>query len=91
LTALATLIGFAELPIKRSLSGMLKLQDPMNRQNGWYKIMRRTVKGTFDRVQDAYWERKFDSSYGEWTYNSGEVRSIDERLKDDLVLRSAEV
>lgn len=65
---------------------MLKLQDPMNRQNGWYKIMRRTVKGTFDRVQDAYWERTFGAYYGNWIYHNGEVRPVDERLKDDLVL-----
>lgn len=69
---------------------MLKLQDPMARPTGWYEIMRRTVKGTFSDREVAYWERKYDKTYGQWCYVNGEVRPIDERLKDDLVLRSVE-
>ena len=69
----------------------IRQQDPMSRPTGWYEIMRRTVKGTFETVQYAFWERKFDNTYGEWSYQNGEIRSVDEQLKDDLVLRSIEV
>ena len=68
---------------------MLKYGNPMARQTGWYEIMRRTIKGTFKTREIAFWERKFDQSYGEWTYKNGNIRPIDEALKDDLVLCEA--
>lgn len=70
---------------------MNRPQDPMTRQTGWYEIMRRTVKGKFKSREVALWMRTFGAEYGNWTYRTGEVRSVDERIKDDLVLRSAEV
>lgn len=69
---------------------MIRPQDPLTRQTGCYEIMRRTRKGTFSSREVAYWERKYDKTYGQWCYMNGEVRPVDERLKDDLVLRSVE-
>lgn len=65
---------------------MLKLNNPLSRQTGWYEIMRRTIKGTFKNREIAFWERKFDQSYGEWTYGNGSIRPVFELLNDDLVL-----
>jgi len=70
---------------------MVRPQDPMTRQTGWYEIMRRGQRGKFGSVQNAYWERKYGAEYGEWSYQNGEIRPVDERIKDDLVLRSVEI
>ena len=66
----------------------MRAQDPITRQTGWYIIQRRLKGGKFSIPQPALWVRKFDNTYGEWTYQNGSVRTVDERLNDDLVLRS---
>ena len=66
---------------------MNSLQNPFNRDTGWYEILPRKEKGLFGKRQIAFWERKFDKSYGEWSYQNGDVRAVSERLKDDLVLK----
>lgn len=68
----------------------MREQDPMTRQTGWYEIMRRRYNGKFSPREVAFWERKWNSSYGEWTYQNGSIRPVDERIKDDLVLRGVE-
>ena len=68
---------------------MLTMTDPMTRPTGWYDIMRRQKKGTFKARETAFWERKYDKSYGEWNYQNGEIRPIEERMNDDLVLGEA--
>lgn len=70
---------------------MIRQQDPMTRPTGWYEIMRRGRRGTFTDREVALWMRTYGAEYGEWTYRNGEVRGVDERLKDDLVLRSVEI
>ena len=67
-----------------------ELQDPMKRPTGWYLTMRRIVGGRFDKENSAFWERRFDDSYGIWIYGTGEVKKICEKLKDDLVLNRLE-
>ena len=69
---------------------MLRLQDPMTRQTGWYDIMPRGVNGKFKQRQTAFWERKYGAEYGEWTYQNGTIRAVDERINDDLVLKRVE-
>lgn len=69
---------------------MNKIQNPFNRDTGWYEILPRKTKGLFGKRQIAFWERKFNNSYGEWTYPNGEIRPIFEMIKDDLVLRGVE-
>ncbi|MBO7735281.1 MAG: hypothetical protein J6S67_22135 [Methanobrevibacter sp.] len=67
---------------------MVRPQDPMTRQTGWYVIQRRLKGGKFATPQEALWLRHFDNIYGEWIYQDGSDRTVDEQLKDDLVLRS---
>lgn len=67
-----------------------ELQDPMKRPTGWYHIMRRMVGGKFSKKEDAFWERNYDYSYGEWTYRNCEIRVIAEMIQDDLVLGEIE-
>ena len=69
---------------------MVRQQDPMNRPTGWYEIMRRTERGTFSGREVALWIRTYGVEYGNWTYRNGEIRAVDERIKDDLVLRGVE-
>lgn len=65
---------------------IIRQQDPMSRPTGWYEIMRRTQRGTFSNREVALWMRTYGAEYGNWTYRNGEVRPVDERIKDDLVL-----
>lgn len=68
----------------------MRAQDPMTRQTGWYIIQRRLKGGKFATPEEALWIRHYNNTYGEWIYQNGEDRNVDEKLNDDLVLRSIE-
>lgn len=70
-----------------------KLQDPLNRNTGYYLIKKRLHNGRFEEKETlAYWVRDYNETYGRWVYfGISEATVLDSCQKDNLILKKIEI